>query len=234
MSRLAAALRCDLRLQLRQGFVAAGLVVAAVWVALLGPLPDAGLVTWLPPFLFVNLLVTTFYFGAGLVLFEKNQGVLEALVVTPLRDAEYLASKVLSLALLGVAEGLVIVLLVHGPGLAWGPLLAGSLLTAAIYTLAGFVVVARYDSINEFLLPSSLWVALIQLPVLDCVGLLESPLFWLWPTQPCLVLLEGGFRPLAGGETAAALLAGSLWTTLLAVWARRSFRRFVVRREGVR
>ena len=100
--------------------------------------------------------------------------------------------------------------------------------------LVGVVAVARYDSINEFLLPSSMWVVLMQLPVLDRVGLLESPVFWLWPTQACLVLLEGGFRTLAGGEVGVSLLSVSAWSALFAVWARRSFRRFVVQREGVR
>ena len=74
---------------------------------------------------------------------------------------------------------------------------------------------------------------LIQLPVIDRLGLFESPVFWLWPTQACLVLLEGGFRPLAGWEMAYGLLWGSLWVAVFHVFARRAFRRFVVRREGV-
>ncbi len=234
MSRLAAALRCDLRLQVRQGFLAAGVAVAVVWVALLRQLPEAGQATWLPPFLFLNLLVTTFYFVSGLVLLEKGEGVLEALVVTPLRDGEYLASKVASLTALGLAEALAIVLLVHGPGVDWLPVVAGIVLSGALYTLLGFVAIARYDSINQFLLPSSLFVIAAQLPVLDRVGLLESPVFYLWPTQACLLLLEGGFRPLAWGEVIYALVYGGVWIALGFAVARRAFRRFIVRREGVR
>ncbi|MDJ0852404.1 MAG: ABC transporter permease [Myxococcota bacterium] len=234
MTRFAAALRCDLRLQVRQGFLAAGVLVALVWVVLLRQLPASGQATWFPPFLFLNLLVTTFYFVSGLVLLEKGEGVLEALVVTPLRDGEYLAAKVLSLTALGLAEALAIVLLVHGPALDWLPVVAGVLLTGTLYTLLGFVAIARYDSINAFLLPSSLFVLVAQLPVLDRVGLLESPVFYLWPTQACLLLLEGGFRPLSGAELAYALLYGALWSGLGFVAARRAFRRFIVRREGMR
>lgn len=119
MSRFHAALRTDLRLQLRQGFYLAGAFVAAIWIAILSQLPADGVRVALPAFLFLNGLTTTFFFVAGLVLFEKREGVLAALVVTPLRDGEYLASKVATLSLLAAVEGITIVLLGWGSNLSW-------------------------------------------------------------------------------------------------------------------
>lgn len=233
MTRLAAALRCDLRLQLRGGFVAAGVVVTLFFVAVLWQVPGEALAPWVPAFVFFNLLVTTFYFVAGLVLFEKGEGVLEALVVTPLREGEYLASKVLTLALLALVETAAIVALC-GAAPRWAPLLLGGLVCAALYTLAGFLTVARHDQINEFLLPSTLVVIALQLPILDRLGIFESAVFWLWPTQAVLVLLEGGFRELSAVEWAYGLGYGGLATAALFALARRHFLRFIVRREGVR
>jgi fluoroquinolone transport system permease protein len=208
--------------------------VAAVWIALLSQLPAAGVRLLLPAFLFLNGLTTTFFFVAGLVMFEKREGVLQALVVTPLRDTEYLASKLTSLTLLAAVEGVAIVLLGWGTHLHLLPILIGSLLIGALYTLFGLLVVFRYDSINEFLLPASLFAALVQLPVLGSFGVWDASCFWLWPTQGPLLLFGAGFAPLGAGAWSYALLYSGVWIALLGVLARRAFRRFIVRSEGVR
>lgn len=231
MRRLAAALRADLRLQVRHGFLLAGAFVAVFWVLVLSRLPDAVVAGGMPVFLFLNLLVTTFYFVAGWVLFEKGEGTLEALVVTPLRESEYLVSKIAVLTLLGAAEGLAIVLCVYGAGFDWLLAAAGVVLTAALYTLSGFVMIARYDSINEFLLPSTLLVLLLQLPVLDVLGVYESPVFLLFPTYASLLLLEAAFHGVPTWKLVYAVGYASLATALLFAVARASFHRFIVRRE---
>lgn len=235
MRRLVSTLRRDAILQLRHGFLLAGAVVALFWVLVLGQLPEAALTPALAPFLFLNLLVTTFYFVAGWVLFEKGEGTLEALVVTPLRESEYLLSKIAVLTLLGAAEGLVIVLFVHGADFGWLAAAAGTVLSATLYTCLGFVLVSRYDSINEFLLPSSLFTFAMQLPVIDVIGLWESPLFLLWPTYASLVLLQAAFQPVPVWKLAYAVVYASTASWLLFRLALASYRRFIVRQErGVR
>ena len=83
MSRLPAAVACDVRLQYRNGFYAAAAFVAVVLVVLLRWLPPETLRLLLPALVLANMQVNTFYFVAGLVLLEKAEGSLEALVVTP-------------------------------------------------------------------------------------------------------------------------------------------------------
>ena len=234
MSRFVATLRNDVRLQLRYGFYVAGAFVAAIWIAILSQLPPDGVRVALPAFLFLNGLTTTFFFVAGLVLFEKREGVLEALVVTPLREDEYLAAKVTTLTLLAAMEGMAIVLLGWGTDLHLAPIVLGSLIVGVLYTLFGFLVVFRYDSINEFLLPGSLLIGIAQLPVFSSFGVWDAPYFWLWPTKGALLLFQAGFAPLGAGELAYALLYSALWIAVLVGLVRRAFRRFVVRSEGVR
>jgi fluoroquinolone transport system permease protein len=234
VSRFVATLRNDVRLQLRYGFYVAGAFVAAIWIAVLSQLPRDGVRVALPAFLFVNGLTTTFFFVAGLVLFEKREGVLEALVVTPLREDEYLAAKVTTLTLLATIEGVAIVLLGWGTDLRLAPIVLGSLIVGMLYTLFGFLVVFRYDSINEFLLPGSLFMGVVQLPVASSFGVWDAPYFWLWPTKGALLLFQAGFAPLGAREWAYALLYSGLWIAVLVGFVRRAFRRFVVRGEGVR
>lgn len=231
MRRLVAALRCDAVLQLRHGFLLVGILVAVFWVLVLSQLPRAAVEAGIAPFLFLNLLVTTFYFVAGWVLFEKEEGTLEALVVTPLREREYLLSKIGVLALLGGIEGLGIAAFTYGTDFAWPLALLGIATSASLYTCLGFVLVSRYDSINEFLLPSSLFTLVAQLPVIDVIGLWESPVFLLWPTYASLLLLEAAFHALPPWKLAYALVYAVAATWLFFRLARVSYQRFIVRHE---
>ncbi|MCA9972586.1 MAG: hypothetical protein KC425_20335, partial [Anaerolineales bacterium] len=175
-----------------------------------------------------NLHVNTFYFMGGLLLLEKGEGTLAAQSVTPLRTAEYLAAKLLTLTLLAVAENGLIVLLVWGTAVHPLPLLLGLAPAAALYVLFGFLVVIRYDAVNDYLLPSMLASGVLLLPVLAYFGGWESWLLWLHPLHGALRLLQGGWGAPAGGEWAALLYVG-LWVGGAFWGCRRVFGGFVAR-----
>ena len=234
MYRLAAAVRLDLRLQMRNGFYYAVAFVLACWFVVLTRLPAIDWGYLLPAVVFGNLVMVNFYFVAGLVLLEKGEGTLEAQVVTPLADWEYLASKTLTLAALSVVEQVVIVWSAYGGGFAAGPLVAGVVLAGVLYTLTGFLLVARYRSINEFMFPSVLFTTVLSLPMLHYFGLWDTWLLHLHPFTAPLVLLGGAFRPLAPWEWTYGVLYSAAWAGLLLLAGRRAFDRFIVAREGVR
>ena len=228
MSRLWISMWWDVQLQFRYGFYYAGAVVALIWIVLLSPASVEGLRLLLPPFLFLNLVMTTFYFISGLVLLEKKQGTLAGLVLTPLRQHEYLAAKVSTLAILAAIECVLIVLIVYGLGLNWALLLAGLLSLAVVYALFGFVAVSHFDSINAFIVPSGLIVAILTLPLVDYFGLWSNPIFYLLPTQAALLLLKAAFQPIAPWQMVYSLLATILWAGLGLWWSRRVFYRFTL------
>lgn len=234
MSRLAAAMRCDVRLQRRNGFYWAVAFLLGAWAVVVTQLPAFAWAPWLPALVLGNLSMATFFFMAGLLLLEKNEGTLEALVVTPLTISDYLTSKVATLTALSVAENLFLVLITHGPRFSPLPMVSGIVLASAVYCLTGFISVARYDSINEFLFPSMLWVAVLSLPFLHYAGLWTSWLMYLHPLQAPLVLMKGAFFELRPREWAYGFLYSLLSIALLFGWSKRSFRRFVIAREGVR
>jgi fluoroquinolone transport system permease protein len=225
--RIVSSLRWEVALQFRNGFYYAVGFIMAFWILIYTQLPQLDLRAILPGLLLGNLLVTTFYFMAGLVMLEKGEGSLEARVVTPLRSGEYLLVKVLALSLLVLAENLIIAALFSGFRFALLPLGLGLLLAGAIFTLTGFLAVVRYASINEFLLPSMPYTLVLMLPLVDYFGIVKSPLFFLHPVQATLVLMEGGFRPLSGLEWGYGLVYSLAGTIVLFVLCRRAFRRFV-------
>jgi fluoroquinolone transport system permease protein len=232
MNRLLSTIRWDVQLQLRYGFYYAGLFVVIVIIVLVSQLPTSSLDLLFPPFLIFNMVTTTFYFVAGLVLLEKRQQTLEGLVVTPLRQGEYLAAKVVSLTILVIMESGLIVGFGYGLGLNWLWLLPGLVLMAAIYTLTGFAFVSRYESINEYLLPSVIPMIVLSLPLIDYFGWWESPIFYLIPTQGPLVMIQAAFQPVGAWEMGLAVLTSVGWVGVGYWWSRKTFERFITQRAG--
>jgi fluoroquinolone transport system permease protein len=232
MSRLTAVMSGDVRLQVRNGFYYAAALLAMFGIVALNFF-DRDVLAWLlPPLVLSNLLTNTFYFIAGLVLLEKAEGTLEAQVVTPLRTAEYLGSKVATLTALAVVENLAIVSLTYGLGARPLPLVAGMITASAIYALFGFVAVARYDSINEYLLPSFVYTMAFGPPLVAYFGYWDGWWIYLHPLQAALVLLEGAFRPLAAWEWVYGVMYPAVWIAIGFQLSRRSFHRFVIASAG--
>jgi fluoroquinolone transport system permease protein len=232
VSRLVATMWCDVRLQMRNGFYWAVAFLLTMLLVLVSQLPSFDWVPVLPPLVLGNLAVATFFFIAGLILLEKGEGTLEAQVVTPLTEATYLTSKIVTLTALSIVESIVIVLVTNGLEFRPLPLVVGIVLTATLYCLAGFLAVVRYDSINEFLFPTMIWVTLFSLPILHYAGLWSSPLMYLHPFQAPLVILKGAFNPLRPWEWIYGIGYATLWSSLAFFWSRRAFRRFVVAKSG--
>ena len=234
MNRLVATLGVDVRLQLRNGFYYAVAFVLVGWLIVLTQLPPLDWGLLLPAIILGNLVMVSFYFVGGLVLLEKGEGTLHAQVVTPLGAGEYLASKVLTLGALSVVEHLVIVGTAFGPGFNVAALVVGVVLTSVCYTLVGFIAVARYDSINEYIFPSVFFIPALQLPLLHYFGIWDSWLMFLHPMQASLVIVTGAFRPLAATEWLYGLAYSAVWIVLLVRWNQRTFARFVVAEAGAR
>lgn len=229
---MAATLRCDARLQRRNGFYYAAGFVALVWLLLITQLPEDQVAWLMPVFVLSNLVINTFYFVAGQVLLEKGEGTLQAQVVTPLRRDEYLGSKIMTLTGLAILENLTIVAFGYGWPASPVLLLAGMGTASAIYVLAGFILVSRYDSINAFLFPSVFFTLAFAPPFLAYLGLWTSPLAYLHPLQAPLVLLAGGFAPLSESELLYGLAWSASWIALLFAWAGRAFSRNIIGGQG--
>ena len=230
MSRFASAVRLDLLLQLRYGFYYAAVFVALLWIALLYPLPDSVLDFVASLVVFTDLAVVGYYFIGGMVLFEKGEATLSALVITPLRFREYLASKLVTHTALAVVLAFVVVAASAGFGFDVGLLVLGVVLTSLVTLLAGFIIVAPFDSVSAYLIPSQLPMVVMALPLIHFFGVWKSPIFYLFPTQGSLLLLGGAFDPgsLAAWQILYAIFYGLAWVFGLGLLARWAFERHVV------
>jgi fluoroquinolone transport system permease protein len=223
MTRLAATLQTDVRVQLRNGFYYAALFVVVCSIAILRRLPTDVAALLLPVVLLENTVVNTFYFVSGLLLLERDEATFAAQNVTPLRTDEYLGSKLLTLTALSLVESVLIAAAVAELDGQLVVIALGIAFAAVLFCLTGVALIVHYDSINEFIMPSVVYTAILSLPVLGYFGLGAREWYLLHPLQGPLDLMQLATRHTMG-ELAYAIGYPGLWILPAFSWSRRALR----------
>jgi len=233
MNRLNSTIQLDLKVQARNKFYHVSALVAILISVGLRQVPTEFLAGLIPTTFLFGVAGTTYLYAGSLILFEKGERTLDSVIVTPLRLREYLNSKLITLTGLATIESLIIVLFSYGFGFNWLLLIAGLVSMGLLYTLSGLIMVARYDAITKFLMPSILYLVIITIPFLQLI--IDHPLtilFYLWPTQGPFLLMIGSFEPLAWWQLIYAFIAslsviiGGYW------WAYQAFDKYIIRGES--
>ena len=188
--------------------------------------------------LFFDPAIIGIMFIGALVLFEKSENVLQALVITPMKTDDYLLSKITSLTILSIISAAIFVALlnifssvdVNIPYLA-----ISIILTSVMLILLGFILVSRVNSINEYLLAMIVsFLGLLFPPMLHLSGLYENIIFYLWPTQASFILFTGVFN--AAGLEVWEIVYGfgyqAFWIGLLYLLAKKAFHKHIVLKGG--
>ena len=234
MMRLLAGIRLDFRLQWRYGFHYAALFSIFLWEIPIILLPDHLLPTTMPYLIFGDLALVGFFFIVGAVFFERGERTLFANLVTPMRFRDYLGAKLSTLTLLSL--GLSLIIAVSGVGLdvSLVPLVSSVLLCSMLFLLAGFISAAPFQSVSDWFIPSTMVIAVLNIPLLDYSGLWQHPIMYIVPTHGSLMMMGAAFGQLdlSGWQWVYAIGYQLLWVVLLAGLAKRVFTRFIIQREG--
>ena len=188
--------------------------------------------------LFFDPAIIGIMFIGALVLFEKSENVLQALVITPMKVDEYILSKITSLTILSVISASIFIGLLNiFSGIDFNVLYlaAGIIITSIMLILVGFIFVSRVNSINEYLLTMIIsFLGLLFPPMLHLSGLYENVLFYLWPTQASFILFTGVFNAasLETWEIAYGIGYQIVWIGLLYFLSKRAFHKHIVLKGG--
>jgi len=105
--------------------------------------------------LFFDPALIGIMFVGALVLFEKSENVLQALVITPMKTDDYLLSKIISLTILSVISASLfmgLMMIFNNTSFDVFYLAIGIILTSVMLILVGFILVSRVNNINGYLL----------------------------------------------------------------------------------
>ena len=230
MTAFVTALRWDMVVQARNGFYWASAFLVLIVGGLLLALPEAAradATAWVPALLAVNLQITTFFFVAGLMLLERDEGTLTALAVSPFSPGSYLAMRTITLTVLAAAESIAVVWAAFGIGGVWFHILSGTAALGVIYTGFGAAMASRYASVNALLLPASVVVTALLLPLLPHFGLAPRALFLLHPIEPALTLIRAGYRAADARELIFGVVGSLVWGAVAFAWGRNRVERLM-------
>lgn len=233
MTRLLSTIRLDAIIQVRSKFYHIAIAVGLFFGIGMGQLLERpALAVGLPMYFLFVVGSSTLLYVAALILFERDEGTLDALLVSPLRLPEYINAKIISLSVLVLFESGITVVLAYGlhdMNVIW--LAAGLVSMSIILTLIGIGMIVRYQSITDFLFPVLVVNFILQLPSLYFTGLIDNQLWLLAPTSAPVVLLQGAWRPLETWEVLYGIGYSLAFAAALYWWAQRAFYRHIVLKE---
>jgi fluoroquinolone transport system permease protein len=233
MSSVAAAVALDLRTQWRYGIVAVAAVLTAGWTLLLLLIPAAAARAVAPYVLFLDTATFGVFFLAALMLFERTEGVLDSLTVSPLRPVAYVTGKFATLTAVAAAAAIPVTVAATRDDLSaaattLGYALLGVVLCSVFFLAMSLFLVIPHRTITGFLVAAP-WpmVPFLLAPLLHLAGLVNTPVLFAVPTVGGAELVRAAFDPPAvswppgGPAVAATYLAGA--AALLLGGARRRY-----------
>lgn len=242
MNRTLAAMRTDVALQARNQLYAISVGMAVVLAGVLAWLSSpAQLHRTVPMGILFIVGGSTLLYVIAMVILEKEDGTLQAVVVSPLRPREYLDAKIVTLSALATLEGIIMTAGTVGwvgrdSGIHWPSpslLLVGLFALGVMHTYIGVILVVRHRRIMETLLPAGGIATLLQLPGLYFVGAFDHPALLAIPSAAPCMLVRGAFVPLEPWEWTYALVYSTALLVVLRRWARVAYEHHVVRKGGI-
>ena len=238
MSNLKNMLKWEFTLLSRYKIIHISILSVILYFLTTQAIPDMNKPIFHTMLLFFDPALIGIMFIGALVLFEKSENVLQALVTTPMKVDDYLLSKITSLTILSIISASIFMILLNiFGGIDFNILFLalGIILTSVMLVVLGFILVSRVKSINEYLLAMGIsFLGLLFPPMLHLSGLYENVIFYLWPTQASFILLTGVFNA-AGLELWEIVYGISyqvIWIVLLYFLAKKAFHKHIVLKGG--
>lgn len=215
----------DINIQWRSGYWSVYSIMGLLYILILLNIPvnirDEAAVA----IIFMDTSVLGLIFVGALVLFEKQQGVLQSMTVTPLKLNTYIFSKVLSLTLLSTVISTVIWIVPLWSLKGYGYILSGVILSSFVFTVFGLGFSSGVNSFNQYLARIFIGSLIFSLPVLPFIIFPEMVWLIVFPANAALDLFlqvsEGSFSLIQIID----IILLVIWIFIMLSFARKQFKK---------
>ena len=179
----------DIHFQWKYGFYFIYFILTVLYVCGIAALPEHWKTDIASIMIYSDPAAMGLFFMGAIVLLEKSQKVLNAMVVSPVKISEYILSK--TVALIAISTVIALILgVVSGSNHLLG-IAVGTALTSAIFTMLGIIAATKISNLNQFLIVIMPIEIVCFVPPI--VGLfVELPyIFCLFPFTACMNLITG-------------------------------------------
>lgn len=219
----------------------ASILVSFFWIGMLHLIEVPDITAFFMILVFFDIVSMAIVMIGVTIFFEKQEGVLKSIFVSPINRLEFISSKTIANLISNIITIAIVYLyarIVQDISINLAGLFFAIILIGTFHSLVGFLIVYRSNDFTEMLIGMMKYFIVFMLPVaFEEFGLITAELYsnllFLLPTKSSSILITATAGELATGEVVLAtiyLLAGSL---VLAYFVNKGFRKFVIRESGV-
>ena len=187
--RLGRLIRGDIHFQWKYGFYFIYCILTLLYVCAIAALPEHWKNNIAAIMIYSDPAAMGLFFMGAIVLLEKSQKVLNAMVVSPVKVSEYILSK--TVALIAISTVIAMILgLVSGSNHLLG-IAVGTALTSAIFTMLGIIAATRISNLNQFLIVIMPIEIVCFVPPIVGLFVKLPDIFRFFPFTACMNLITG-------------------------------------------
>jgi fluoroquinolone transport system permease protein len=228
--RIMLQMRTDIAFQIRHGFYLAYLIISVIYIAFLAFIPSSWEETAAVLLIFSDCSFLGSFFVGGIILLEKDQGMVQQLLISPLRISEYILGKAFSLSCLATVASSVILFASFGASLYYTPILVAVFGCSLLASFLGMMIAIKVKSVNQYLLVTPLFVPIFFLPLANYFSL-PAPTFLEWtPGYSTLQLITNGFHSITYGAFHLFILFS--WVLLFFFMTNAQYERTFFKKAG--
>jgi fluoroquinolone transport system permease protein len=239
MQKLLNLVKWDIKFQLNNGLYIAGAVLSMVWIFVLILFPSTSMSYVIPIVVLSDVGTMGMLFIAAIVFFEKGQGSIKALIVTPVKPKTYIQAKVISLLCFVMLATFFVIIaptIIKGISINLFMYTIAVTLIATSYILLGFILSAYFKSFTDFIFPMGLAFMILNLPLLYLFEIKSLEpfrgLMYILPSHGMVILLKGMFEPQKTLDLVYAVVYNIIIIRWLYLKSIKIFNQKVIGRQG--
>jgi fluoroquinolone transport system permease protein len=219
-------IKYDINIQLRSGYWTVYGIVGFIYILILFNFPLSIRNEIAAYLIFTDTSVLGLIFVGALVLFEKQQGVIQSMSVTPLKLNQYLFSKVISITILSVIVSSLIWIIPLWSFKGYFLILPGVILSSVIFTLFGIGFTAGADSFNKFLARVFLGSMIFLFPIILVFLFPRAVFLIVLPMNAIVNLFVSITKETFSYLQLLDILILIIWGYIMLLFAQKQFRKF--------
>lgn len=231
----------ELQRMQRYNIITASAVVAFLWIGVLylTEIPDITFI--FPMLIYVDATSMAILMVGVTIFFERQEGSLYTMLVTPISKQDYLLTKSVVTVLSSVITLIILyfyVMIFKEIALNFAALLGAVILTALFHSLVGFLLTYSSRDFTGLLINMMKYMFIFMIPVLlEYIRILEHEMvemiLYIAPTKAAMILLYASTGEVELWEIIYALSYLGAGSVILYIMVLKRFEQFAVRESGV-
>ncbi len=191
--RIKTLLKNDIKFQWQNNIYFIYLIVSIVYMGILYFVPKEFKKSFFTFIIISDTSMLGLFFIGAISLKEKEDGILNALFITPIKTGEYLKGKIISFLIMTSTFTLLIYIVARIKIDSLFLFFINLFLSVIFYTLCGLNLGLQSKSINDYLYKLILYFFVLVLPFSKYLFSFDTIFYYLIPTKNTLFLIEDSF-----------------------------------------